>query len=77
MLTKVDVTTFASYKWGFEQGFKEGLEIARKKVNGLQGIEDIARQLLPVMDNQHIAEITELSLEEVQQMRDLASEDES
>lgn len=60
MLTQVDVQKFASYKWGLEKGREE----ARSKS------QRIARQLLSVMDNQRIAEITDLPLEEVQLMRE-------
>ncbi|MEZ5478593.1 MAG: hypothetical protein R3E95_14275 [Thiolinea sp.] len=70
MLTEVDVTQFASYRWGMRAGMKAGIE---------QGIEQgelserlrLAKRLLKkgVMDEAEIAELTELSLSELQALK--------
>ncbi len=75
MLTQVDVTKFASYRWGLKAGVAQGIE------QGIgQGIEKgieqgamrerlrVAQQLIGLLDEQTIADKTGLSLEEVRQL---------
>ncbi|EIJ34295.1 hypothetical protein Thini_1712 [Thiothrix nivea DSM 5205] len=76
MLTQVDVTKFASYQWGREDGLKEGLEKGIEK-----GIEKgreqgilmervrLARQLIGLLDDKTIAEKTGLPEEEVSKLK--------
>jgi flagellar biosynthesis/type III secretory pathway protein FliH len=84
MLTQVDVTKFASYQWGREDGLKEGLEQGIEKgiEQGLEkGIEKgkeqgilmerlrLARQLIGLLDDKTIAEKTGLPEEEVSKLK--------
>ena len=64
MLTQVDVTKFASYQWGREDGLKEGLEqgVLMERVR-------LARQLIGLLDDKTIAEKTGLPEEEVSKLK--------
>jgi predicted transposase YdaD len=75
MLTQVDVTKFASYRWGLKAGMAEGIEQGIEK--GIeQGMQQgamrerlrVAQQLIGLLDEQTIADKTGLSLEEVRQL---------
>ena len=80
MLTQVDVTKFASYQWGREDGLKEGIEQGIEK--GIeQGIEKgkeqgilmervrLARQLIGLLDDKTIAEKTGLPEAEISKLK--------
>jgi predicted transposase YdaD len=80
MLTQVDVTKFASYQWGREDGLKEGIEqgIERGIKKGIekgkeQGIlmerVRLARQLIGLLDDKTIAEKTGLPEEEISKLK--------
>ena len=64
MLTQIDVKNVASYNWGLEAGIEEGMEkgVTKEKTR-------LAIQLLPMMDDQAIVQVTGLSLEEVTTLR--------
>ena len=74
MLTEVDVTKFASYRWGMrdglqqrhEQGLQQGLEQGE-----LKKAQDIARQLLQlgVIPETEILRITGLNMEQLAALR--------
>ena len=74
MLTEVDVTKFASYRWGMrdglqqrhEQGLQQGLEQGE-----LKKAQDIARQLLQldVIPEAEILRITGLKVEDLLTLR--------
>ena len=68
MLTEVDIQKLPSYNWGLEKGLEKGREEGLEQ-GARHNSQRIARQLLPVMDNQQIAEITGLSLDEIHRMR--------
>ena len=88
MLTEVDMTQFASYKWclragmarGIEQGLERGREEGREEGRE-QGREEgreegsrlerlrLARELLPLLDDQTIALTTGLNVEVVAALR--------
>lgn len=72
MLTQVDVTKFASYQWGREDGLKEGIEkgIEKGKEQGvLMERVRLARQLIGLLDDKTIAEKTGLPEEEVSKLK--------
>lgn len=72
MLTQVDVTKFASYQWGREDGLKEGLEkgIEKGKEQGiLLERARLARQLIGLLDDKTIAEKTGLPEEEISKLK--------
>ena len=62
MLTEVDVTKFASYRWGMRDGLQQGLEQGE-----LKKAQDIARQLLQlgVIPEAEILRITGLNKEQL------------
>ena len=60
MLTEIDIKKLPSYNWGLEQGLEQG-----RKQEAL----DIARKMLPVMDDMAIVSITGLSLEAIKALR--------
>lgn len=64
MLTQVDVTKFASYQWGREDGLKEGIEqgVLMERVR-------LARQLIGLLDDKTIAEKTGLPEEEISKLK--------
>ncbi|MCB1622836.1 MAG: hypothetical protein KDI44_19130 [Thiothrix sp.] len=72
MLTEVDMTQFASYKRGLRVGIEQGREQARE-----EGREEgsrlvrvrVARELLPLLDDQTIAQATGLNVEVVAALR--------
>ncbi|WGZ96413.1 MAG: hypothetical protein QJT81_10785 [Candidatus Thiothrix putei] len=66
MLTEVDVTKFASYRWGVRAGLEQGIEQGE-----LKKAQEIARQLLTlgVIPEEDVARITSLSLEQVIALR--------
>lgn len=67
MLTQVDVTRFSTYRWGLEAGIKQMQSIVDEKEAAVQRLKQGVRQLLltNTMTHQQIAEIFQLSLEEV------------
>ncbi|QQZ27430.1 hypothetical protein HMY34_00920 [Thiothrix subterranea] len=70
MLTEVDVTKFASYRWGVRAGLEQGIEQGIEK-GELKKAQEIARQLLTlgVIPEEDVARITSLSLEQVIALR--------
>ena len=72
MLTQVDVTKFASYQWGREDGLKEGIEqgIEKGKEQGiLMERVRLARQLIGLLDDKTIAEKTGLPEAEISKLK--------
>ena len=74
MLTEVDVTKFASYRWGMrdglQQGRSQGLEQGLQQ-GELKKAQEIARQLLllGVIPEAEILRITELNAEQLAALR--------
>lgn len=62
MLTEVDVTKFASYRWGLRAGVEQGR---------IEGKKEVARSLLQlgILSDEEIARTTGLALEEVQRLQ--------
>jgi predicted transposase YdaD len=76
MLTQPDVTRWASYSWGKEDGLKEGLlkgEQQGEQKGELKGELKaklfIARNLLDAMTDGQISKVTDLPVEEIQALR--------
>ncbi len=68
MLTQIDVKKFASYNWGLEAGIEKGREEGEEK-GIVKEKTRLAIQLLPMMDDQAIVQVTGLSLEDVTVLR--------
>lgn len=64
MLTQIDIEKLPSYRWGKIEGKEEGREEGKR-----QERKRLARQLLTVMDDQTIATMTQLPLDEIKQLR--------
>ncbi|EIJ36002.1 hypothetical protein [Thiothrix nivea] len=66
MLTEVDITKFASYKWGMKAGLTQGIEQGEKRK-----ALDVARNLLQlgILPDEEIGRIAGLSLEDIQTLR--------
>ena len=67
MLTQVDVTKFASYRWGLKAGMAQGMEKGMEQ-GAMRERLRLAQQLIGLLDEQTIADKTGLSLEEVRQL---------
>jgi len=61
MLTRVDVKKLPSYNWGLQDGKLEGK---------LEGKTDITIKLLPMMNDENIAKVTGLPIEQIQALRE-------
>ncbi|MFZ1235357.1 MAG: hypothetical protein WAQ53_19005 [Thiofilum sp.] len=70
MLTQVDITRFASYRWGMRAGIEQGIERGIEQ-GKQQKAQDMAQQLLQLgtIADADIARIAGLSLEQVQALR--------
>ncbi|MEZ5452410.1 MAG: hypothetical protein R3E93_06255 [Thiothrix sp.] len=68
MLTQVDVTKFASYQWGREDGLKEGIEKGKEQGILMERVR-LARQLIGLLDDKTIAEKTGLPEAEISRLK--------
>lgn len=78
MLTEVDVKKFASYNWGLKDGVEQGIQQGIQQ-GVQQGVQQgkltervrLAQQLIRknLLSESDIAELTELSLAEIQKLR--------
>lgn len=74
MLTEVDVTKFASYRWGMRDGLQQGIEQGIEKgirEGELKKAQEVARNLLQlgVISEEDIARIAGLPLDAIQKLR--------
>ena len=60
MLTELNIEKLPSYNWGVAKGIEKGIE---------QGVFQVAKKMLPLMDDHSIVLATGLSLEAVQSLR--------
>ena len=70
MLTEVDVTKFASYRWGMRDGLQQGRKQGLQQ-GELKKTQDIARQLLQlsVIPEAEVLRITGLNMEQLAALR--------
>lgn len=66
MLTEVDITKFASYRWGMKAGLAQGIEQGEKR-KAMDIVHNLLR--LGTLSDEDIARITGTSLEDIRALR--------